>query len=137
LNENFEALGYESNFFILNMGNLGIVMFYKIGLLIFYAATKNCKSERFMKIRNLLTKDLIWNSIIGFVNESYFLMTISTITNLYFFKFNSLGTVVSSNLTMVSCFVLVGFPSFILYFMVAKKDKLLLRHYRETYGELF
>ena len=39
IDDNFIELGYTSNYFIINMGNLFIVLVYLVALLIFYVCT--------------------------------------------------------------------------------------------------
>jgi len=137
IDDNFRNLGYVSNFFIINMGNVFIVMVYLIALLIFYAATLSVKNERFLRLRTFLTKGLIWNTIISFLTETYILIAISSITNFHIFKFTSLGNVLSLNFAMVGTMVLIGFPIFVLVFLQRKGNKLHLPKYRERYGKLY
>ena len=78
----FQDLGYTSNYFLIIMGNLIIVLVYLVALLIFYACTQKVTNQRFKRIRNFMTKGLIWNTILSFLTESYVLLAISSITNL-------------------------------------------------------
>ena len=117
INENFGYLGYSSSYFVVNMGSLLIPMFYYITMLLFYAGTMCVKNEKFNRVRNWLTKDLLWNSILSFIIESYMIVCISSITNFKKFEFTSFGTVFSSNLTMIFFMILIAYPLWSLIFM--------------------
>jgi len=54
-------LGYESNYFILNMGTLFLVMIYFVFMLIFYAATMSVTNPKIVKCRRKVTNGLVWN----------------------------------------------------------------------------
>lgn len=120
INDNFGYLGYSSSYFVINLGTLLIPMVYFITMLFFYAGTVCVKNEKFNRVRNWLTKDLLWNSIISFIIESYMIVCISSITNFKKFEFNSLGTVVSSNLAMIGLIILIIYPLWSLVFMRKK-----------------
>ena len=61
INDNFESLGYESNYFIINMGTLVLAMAYFTLMLTFYATTIWVKNEKLKRFRAKVTKGLIWN----------------------------------------------------------------------------
>ena len=119
------------------MGNLLIVLGYLIILLIFYVCTWMCKNERFMHYRGILVEGLIWGKVISFVNEGYMLLSISCITNFLVFKFDSLGTVISSNTTVIAVFVLVGFPIFSYTFLLKHRAKLHTKKFKSKYEALY
>ena len=137
IQDNLLNLGYVSNYFIINMGNVFIVMIYLVALVICYACTQRIKNHRFLRIRNYLTQGLFWNTILSFFTESYLLMAISSITNLRIFKHTSVGTVLSGNLAIIGAFVLIGLPIFVLFFLQTKSKKLYLANYRNKYGTIY
>jgi magnesium-transporting ATPase (P-type) len=137
LTENFQNLGYQSNFFAINIGTQGMIICVLVFLLIFHVTTSGVKNEKFVRFRAIVTKGLIWNNLLTFFTESYMLMSISTVTNYTEFYFNSLGTIVSSNLCMLGTVIIFGFPLWLLIFLNAKKDKLHLKKYRDKYGEVY
>lgn len=65
VNDNFESLGYESNYFVINMGTLVLAMVYFTFMLFFYVVTMKCGEEdccsSFLRCRRKTTKGLIWN----------------------------------------------------------------------------
>lgn len=131
VDDNFANLGYGSNYFILNMGTLFLVMVYFVLLLIFYAATVNVTNPRFVKIRAKLTTGLIWNNVICFLTESFMVLALCTTMNLAnSFHFKSVGTVISSNLTMLGFLLCVGFPVFAAVFLWKKRDRLQEEKYK-------
>ena len=82
VNDNFQNLGYNSEYFIINFGNLLLIMAYLVIMLIFYAVTPNNSETKFGRCRAKLTKGLVWNSVLSFMLESYMLLSISAVVNL-------------------------------------------------------
>lgn len=119
------------------MGNLLIVMGYLIILLIFYACTWMFTNKKFMHYRGILVDGLIWNKVISFINEGYMLLSISCVTNFLVFRFDSLGTIVSSNITVIAVFVLVGFPIYSYTFLLKNRAKLHTKKFKEKYEALY
>jgi len=64
INDNFTNLGYSSTYFVVNMGNLYLVLIYIIFKLVFTIATRNVKHERVAKVRNWLSENLFWEQVL-------------------------------------------------------------------------
>lgn len=134
---NVLKLGYTSNYFIINMGNVFIVMIYLVILLIFYLCTKNVKNQKLKRFRDYFTNGLIWNKILSFVKETFLLLTISSVTNLRLFKFTSPGTSLSLILAILGSMTIISLPIFVLYFLQKNSKQLHLISYREKFGVLY
>jgi hypothetical protein len=137
VNDNFMNLGYDSEYFVINFGTLLLVMSYLAIMLMFYACTPSKGNSSFVRCRNRVTRGLVWNSVFSFMLESYMLLSISAVVNFIQFKFEDLGTALSSNLTALVVVLLVSFPIFTLAFLCLKKRKLDRVDYKEKYGALY
>lgn len=137
INDNFYNLGYPSNYFVINIGNLALGIVYFIVLYAFYAVTTKCEDGRFMRFRNRVVDGLFWNALLTFLTEVYIIFSISTISNFFFFKFDSYGPWISTNLTIVASVVLFGFPIAMLIYMLARTDKLSNPKIKNKYGAIY
>lgn len=137
INSNLLGLGYVSNYFIINMGNVLIMLIYLFALLVFYHFSKNWQNQRLLRVRDFFTDGLIWNTILSFLSESYLLVVISTITNLRIFKFTSAGTGFSLILAILAVISTIGFPIFVLCFLLKNSRKLNWKNYRDKFGTLY
>lgn len=136
-NENLSNLGYSSNYFIINIGSLLIVMAYLIFLLILYACTWFIMNEKFMHYRNKIVDGLFWNKLISFVTEAYMQLTISCLINFLSFKFTSVGTAISSSAAVVAFIVCLGFPVFSYCFLYRNRQNLETCEFKEKFESLY
>jgi hypothetical protein len=130
IDSRFLDLGYVSNYFIINMGDVLIALVYLLALLVFYYLTRKIQNLRLLRIRHYLTDGLIWNTILSFMIESYLLVVVSTVTNFRIFKFTSAGASFSLIFSMLGSVMLIVFPIFVLCFLQKKSKLLLLSSYR-------
>jgi hypothetical protein len=137
LNENLSDLGYGSNYFMVNIGSLLIVIAYLFFLLVFYASTHFIKHKKFMHYRNKMVEGLLWNKIISFVSEAYMQLTISCIMNFLAFRFTSFGPSFSTIAAILSFVVCVGFPIFSFCFLYKNRDKLRAYKFKEKFEALY
>ena len=119
------------------MGNVLIMLIYLLALLVFFYFSNNWKNQRLLRIRDFFTNGLIWNTVLSFLTESYMLIVISTIINLRNFKFTSPGTGFSLILAMLSVILIIGFPIFVLSFLLKNNRKLNWKNYRDKFGTLY
>lgn len=137
IDSRFLDLGYVSNYFIINMGDVLIALVYLLALLFFYYLTRKIQNPRLLRIRHYLTDGLIWNTILSFMMESYLLVVVSTVTNFRIFKFTSAGASFSLIFSMLGSVMLIVFPIFVLCFLQKKSKLLHLASYRQKYGTLY
>jgi hypothetical protein len=107
---NFDALGYPSNYFAINIGNLVLAISYYIMAYLFHLVTLKVTNTKVVSIKNKVTGHLFWNEPIQFLTETYMIITISTFANFHVFHFTTVGDFVSSNLTMISFLVITALP---------------------------
>jgi hypothetical protein len=112
-------------------------MVYLLVMLLFYCCTSGIKNNKFRKYRGMITKGLVWNSVLSFLTESYMLLSISSVVNFTALHFEDLGTAVSSNMTVLTMLMLIGFPIFSFVFMILKRKKLVLPKTIERFGVLY
>ena len=69
---------------------------YLIVLLLLTVATGKIKNERFAKLREYVAKNIMWGWMLGFITESFLVISISCFANFTNFTFESTGKIVSS-----------------------------------------
>lgn len=125
VNVNFYNLGYHSNFFIINMGNMLPVILYLLILLLLIGLTSRVKNERFVKLRTYIKERLMWGWILSFLSESFLVFCISTLSNFKRFNFDGKGQSLSGVLAVLfGVLVLIGYPLFQLVFLRKNKHRL-------------
>jgi hypothetical protein len=135
--DNMWHLGYHSNYFLLNIGNLGLLLDLLLILLLLYVATMRVKNERVLKWRGWLTKGLVWNHMFMFFTELYFVFCVSTLTNLVTFRFDTYGMSLNTNLALLMVPVLLGILVFVAVFLPRNTDSFRLSSFFDTYGYLY
>lgn len=139
--DNFDSLGYNSHFLILNMSNFFVAFVVILCIFAFIIATIPLTS-RFPLLQNLrqrLMKKMMWAPILDLFNESYLGMAISIFINLYFWKDqDNIGkkfNLALSN-TFIFCMVLT-YPVFCLVFLVREYENLKKDWYCEKFGSMY
>jgi hypothetical protein len=120
-NDNFESLGFESASMIYNLGDLAVIQFYLLFLIIFLLIAKMCKKQKYVK---QYSDALFWNFPLRYVISGYIELCLGSIIKFYddsyVFDTNSDATD-----TILSCFylgVIVLFPFGILILTNTKNE---------------
>jgi hypothetical protein len=80
VNENLNSLGYTSSYFLVNMGNVLLMVFFELGLFLFMAVTQKIKNN-FIRKQSLKAKSfLFWNGVYRLINEPYVVYVVSCMT---------------------------------------------------------
>lgn len=80
VNENLNSLGYTSSYFVMNMGNVLLMVFFELGLFLFMAVTQKIKNN-FIRKQSLKAKSfLFWNGVYRLINEPYVVYVVSCMT---------------------------------------------------------
>jgi len=119
---NFEALGYESTFIIRSMGSLCVII---VLLPIVYFATRgvlsliSCGTTEFQNKAHLwkflLKQSVLWNGVIEFVNNIYFVVAITSFINLRNLQSEqSVASIINYVVAVVGCVMVICFPLVIL-----------------------
>ena len=98
---NFSLIGYESKWLLVNLGSFA---FFLIVFPLFYLISPllarwshHYKVER---IQNFLRRNLIWTGPLRIMKESYLIVIIPALINLYVLRFTSFGEAVNSILCL-------------------------------------
>ena len=80
ISSNFETIGFESSYFLVNMGTMLLFyIFYLVLLAVILpllSISKSCQKKR-----KKLSKKLKWNSLITLMNESYQIVVVCLLIN--------------------------------------------------------
>lgn len=134
---NFFYLGYQSVFFLINIGNMFIAIIYHIVCLIFISCEKHIKNERLSRFRKNLEKDLIWNSLLSFVNESLIVCAVACFLQYSNFKFKKIGESISEVSSIIYGLIIITTMVASLYTMLKHRDKLTTSSVKDKYGVLY
>jgi hypothetical protein len=122
-NDNFENLGFESASMIYNLGDLAVIQFYLLFLILFLLIAKMCKKPKQIK---KYSNTLFWNFPLRYVISGYIELCLGSIIkyydNSYVFDTNS-----DAIDTVLSCFYLglIGiFPLGIIILTYTKRESI-------------
>jgi len=119
---NFELIGYESVYFIRNMGSMFLLILLTTFVVILYAATSCSKNVKVYKYRQMVKEKLFFNGIFAFLEDTYIIICVSFALNLAVLydenaPANHAGTIFSLILAIASGATLIGLPIFVgIYF---------------------
>lgn len=139
VNDNFFNLGYSSTYFVVNMGNLYLIMLY-IGIkLLLSAATSRVtiKNEKVAKVRGWLEKDLYWSQVLQFVTESYIILCVSCIANFTNMTWSHAGHVINSIFSILSMAAIIFYTAFSYLKVKQNRSRLKLKVFKDKYGYLY
>lgn len=115
LNPNFDALGFDSMYFLNNLGTLLIgYIFYFLSILLHLFL--DCFIEgnpQLAKFQMYLLDSLYYKSLLSMMMESYAIVAVCVMINLNYIKFSSFGDLFQSIVCFVALAVLIVFPLFI------------------------
>jgi hypothetical protein len=136
-NQNMLDLGYVSNYFVINMGNLFLVFVYLILLFFLLPCAKRVTKPILKKVIGYFFDGLCWNAAITFVSESFLVLSISCYTNYLRLDWKRPGLTTSSVLALLSALVLIFYPVFSFIFLHRNKHRLHEKTTKDTYGSLY
>ena len=140
ISPNYETVGIESVYLIINLGSLGVIIMLYPFLFLAYYLMGICSNFKFCrKQRKRLGKNLFWGAVLRLIIESYmigFLCCAVNFKNLnfdYSQRWEFTNTVLAT--TLISIFIL--FPIFSTRYLIKHFVKLRERSFTQTYGELY
>jgi hypothetical protein len=134
---NFHSIGYPSNYFAINIGNLLLGIAYLLLAYLLHFITLKVTNRRFVNLRNKLTGNLFWKDPIQFLTEAYMLLTISTFTNFFVIHLSTLGDIISGFMTFAAFFIVVGLPILVAYVLIKNQEKLATPDFMHKWGYLY
>jgi len=138
LNQNFVALGYHSVYFIINLSNMVFICLFILASLLFIAATSCLVSNRYVQIvRTKAKKFIMWNFVLGFLNEAYIMFALSCFMQIKHLHFKTHGEAFNSLLAFIAAAILVFTPFNNLRLLLKHKDRLDNKAFFEKYSEVY
>ena len=122
INSNFEAIGFESMYILINLGTILVLLLMFPVLIIFDVLLRLTKWNCSLKASKRIRKALFWNSTIRFYKESYAIILMCCFINLQYFTWNTVLEGVSSSLTVLLIVVGLLFPIIIVCTIHANYD---------------
>jgi len=139
--EKFGALGYETKYFVKNMGTVfivGVILAILLVLTLFlYVLNAIFNLSVTDKVANWMYRMVCWNQILRFLIESYMLIALSCCINLTEFTFGDSGSRASSISTVVGMILIIFLPFFVLYFMHKKFAELNNEEVKSRFGAIY
>lgn len=142
INDNFEAVGFESIYLLNNMGTFAIAYFIWILAAIIALFLKICMkwSKKLKRAYNRLRRKLFFNSLISLFLESYSLISVCCLINLSFLSFASYGVTVQSVSCILFFIAIILMPLilfvYLLKFFTDLQDPTMTTKYGHLYDEL-
>jgi len=139
--EKFGALGYETKYFVKNMGTVfivGVIFVILLVLTLFlHVLNKIVNISVTEKVANWMYRMVCWNPILRLLIESYIFIALSCCINLTEFTFGDSGSRASSISTVVGLILIILLPFFVLYFMHKKFAKLKNKQVKSKFGAMY
>ena len=114
LDANFEALGFESQYFLVNMGSMAaFYLFFFTLVFVSLVLTMCCgRCRRVEKVRKRLNRNVYWGHLITLMNESYSILIVCVLINIQTISFETTGQSVMSVLCVAFLIFSVIVPLF-------------------------
>ena len=106
INDDFEALGFESEYLIVNMGSLIVPWLLHAVLIIVLILISccQCRSERARRLHQKIYRFLFWGFNITLVNESFMIVIVCLLINVKHLSFATPGLTAMS----ITCLIFFG-----------------------------
>ena len=110
ININFEAVGFESMYVLINLGSMLILFILFPTLALIEILARVIPNENSKKLSEYLRKKLYWNSSIRLFKESYAIALMCALINMKAFTLVTLGEVFSVILSVLIIFLAIVVP---------------------------
>ena len=115
INANYEALGFESMYTLMNLGTMLLLFSMYPVLILFELSLRVLKCKYPRKLHLKISKPLYWNSSINFFRESYLVALMCVLINLKALSFDTLGEKASSYLTLLIMALWIAIPGLLVF----------------------
>ena len=111
-NRNFESLGFQSMYFINNLGPLliGFLIYFGAIIFLFILDRFTERSERASRLASKMFDSLFYNTLVSIMLESYAIMACCVLINLNYIRWSSWGECVQTIACFIALSTLVLFP---------------------------
>ena len=141
VNENFNKLGFETKYFINNMGTLMIwPLFYACQAVYYAVVTKLgewCQKRRLRAHGALGKKQLYFSSLITLIRESFSIILLCGLIAVPIISFKTYGQTVQSLFAIFFLLLIILWPIYLYWTLSKKINKLSKMEYREKYGNAY
>ena len=138
VNERFNVLGFQSVFFLTNMGSMviGLAMIPLLSCLLLMMKPFARLSKRFAALKNKIHSSLFWSQQITLMNESFSMICMCAFINARHITFDSKCEVINSVLTIAFLVICIALPLVVGLFLMVQMPKLASPTMQIKYGEL-
>jgi protein-S-isoprenylcysteine O-methyltransferase Ste14 len=136
LNDNLYYLGYQSTYFILNMGNIFLLLVLEFAIIIFIMLTQKSKGT-IQGVHSQAKNLLIWNGIYKSLNEPYVVFVVSCMTQTLAMSWSSAGESANNVLMILTFFFVVCFPFWTFFLLRRNKERLFQKEFLATYSSIY
>lgn len=138
LNDRFDALGFQSLFFLNNMGSMvvGLLMIPIQGFLLILLKPLTRFSRRITTIKNKIHASLFWSQQIILLNESFSIICMCALINVLHLSFDSKVELINSTLTIAFLVLCTAMTIIVCAFLLVKLPDLKEKTMKIKYGEM-
>jgi hypothetical protein len=122
--EQFNILGYNSMFVILNLGTVVLGMTIPIILYVIVSSVIKWLLPKYSTFKQKITDMLFFDKTFDFINETYILLAMCACLNLRELQWDSYGVIINSLVSVLLLAVTVIFPVFIANFYPRNFNKI-------------
>ena len=137
LDASFQSLGYDSVYFVINIGSLLLVAVYLLLKLLFVCLAKNVEIEWVQKKRVAWRKQLLWNEMLLYIEESLVVFSLCFFLQLQHISFSSGGKAFSTLLALTFGGVLAAFPFITLGLLIKHRHNLKTQECKQRFGSVY
>lgn len=137
INANLYYLGYQSTYFIINMGNIFLLLVLEMMVIAFIAMTRKAINQRVILMHNTARNLLIWNGIYKCLNEPYVVFVISCLTQTLAMTWSNTGEAINNILMFLTIAVVLAFPVWTFLLLKRNKDRLGDREFSAKFSSIY
>ena len=140
IDNNFESIGFESQYFLINMGTMACFFLIYIVVLLIVLACLPFSKRRCRRIKRLERKvksKVFWSSLITLLNESYVILAVCLIINAQILSLESTGLAVMSILCVTFLVLQILLPIFFIGKLYWNFDRLKDPQIEQGYGVIY
>ena len=109
----YQLIGFESEYWIVNSGTMFLIyIIYLVLLLFIYPVVRLCHKNvrNCQAFKQKLRQKVMWSSLVTLMNESYMIVVVCLLINVYYLSFETIGLAVMSILCKVFLLTSIALP---------------------------
>lgn len=137
ISRNLYFLGYESTYFISNLSDIFILLFFTCCMGMFIYGARNSHNPKVQEYRRRSQNILIWNGVYEAIRQPYIVFVVSVLVNTLALTWENTGVGIN-NILMFACFIMIlAFPVWSLVHLLRNKQRLNERRFFGLYGTIY